>query len=64
VSSWGSSSSRGARSGGQWLAASLECFNALDAAEPTGAGYSQDRGVVINTQSPIILPSIGIEGGL
>ena len=51
-------------SGGQWLAGTLECFNTLDKAEPTGEDYVPAVGLVPRTQSPIILPSIGIEGGL
>jgi hypothetical protein len=51
-------------SGGQWIAATLECFNALDKPEPIGADYSPGAGVTIRTQSPIILPSLGVEGGL
>jgi TonB family protein len=50
--------------GGQWLAATFECFNALDKAEPIGGNYSTVTGLTIRTQSPIILPSFGLEGGL
>ncbi len=49
--------------GGQWLAGTLECFNVLDKAEPIGADYVPSAGPVVQTQSPIILPSVGIEGG-
>jgi TonB family protein len=49
---------------GQWLALTLECFNALGAAEPTSAAYSSDAGLTIERQSPIVLPSFGVEGGL
>jgi hypothetical protein len=49
--------------GGQWLAATLECFNVLDKAEPTSDSYVPGRGVVVLDQSPIILPSVGLEGG-
>jgi hypothetical protein len=51
-------------SGGQWIAATFECFNALDKAEPIGGDYSPAAGLTIRTQSPIILPSFGLEGGL
>jgi TonB family protein len=51
-------------SGGQWLAVTFECFNALDKAEPIGGDYSPATGLTIRTQSPIILPSFGLEGGL
>jgi hypothetical protein len=51
-------------SGGQWLAATFECFNALDKAEPTGGSYSAATGLTIRTQAPLIFPSFGLEGGL
>ncbi|HXX66646.1 MAG TPA: TonB family protein [Polyangiaceae bacterium] len=51
-------------SGGQWLTASLECFNIFDRGEPTGDQYVPGQGLEIVYQSPIILPSIGLEGGL
>jgi TonB family protein len=50
--------------GGQWVTATLEGFNVLDKAEPTGKMYTPAFGLVLNEQSPIILPSIGIEAGL
>jgi hypothetical protein len=50
--------------GGHWLTATFECFNALDKAEPIGADYSPATAVTIRTQSPIILPSFGLEAGL
>ena len=50
-------------SNGKWLRATLECFNVIDKPEPIAADYSLRDGVVIRTQSPIILPSIGLEGG-
>jgi TonB family protein len=50
--------------GGQWISGTLEGFNVLDKAEPTSASYLPAAGVVINHQSPIILPSIGVEAGL
>jgi TonB family protein len=50
--------------GGQWLGATFECFNALGKAEPIGGNYSPDTGLSIRTQSPIILPSFGVEGSL
>jgi hypothetical protein len=51
-------------SGERWLTLSLECFNVFDRAEPTSATYSPEQGLGIVHQSPIILPSIGIEAGL
>ncbi len=48
---------------GKWLSATAECFNLLRKAEPVGADYSLRQGVTIVTQSPIILPSVGIEAG-
>ncbi len=49
---------------GKWLAGTLECFNTFDRAEPSGDEYVPGRGLVVLDQSAIILPSIGIEGGL
>jgi TonB family protein len=49
--------------GGQWLAATLECFNVFDQAEPIGASFIPGGGLAIEHQSPIILPTIGAEGG-
>lgn len=49
---------------GKWLAATLECFNTFDKPEPSGDAYVAGRGLVVLNQSAIILPSIGIEGGL
>jgi hypothetical protein len=49
--------------GGRWLAGTLECFNALDKAEASGATYSSQQGLGYNYQSPIILPTVGVEGG-
>lgn len=51
-------------SGGQWLTLSLECFNIFDRGEPTGDRYVPGHGFEVLYQSPIILPSIGLEGGL
>lgn len=48
----------------KWLAGTLECFNTFDKAEPSGDEYVPGRGLVVLNQSAIILPSIGIEGGL
>jgi TonB family protein len=48
---------------GKWLAATLECFNVFDKAEPTGDALSPAGGLVVTDQSPIILPTIGAEGG-
>lgn len=47
--------------GGQWIEASLECFNILDKSEPTGVDYSTKNGLSVTGQSPIILPSVGVE---
>jgi TonB-dependent receptor-like protein/TonB-like protein len=49
--------------GGQWLTASLECFNVFDKAEPTSDQYVPGQGVAVEYQSPIILPSLGLEAG-
>jgi hypothetical protein len=49
---------------GKWLAGTVECFNTFDKAEPSGDEYVPGRGLVVLNQSAIILPSIGIEGGL
>jgi hypothetical protein len=48
---------------GQWLAGTLECFNALYRSEEVGTNYSSAGGLTPNVQSPVILPSVGIEGG-
>jgi hypothetical protein len=50
--------------GGQWLGGTLECFNVFDRAEPIGNSYVAGQGLRINYQSAIILPSVGVEGGL
>jgi TonB family protein len=49
--------------GGRWLAGTLECFNTLDKAEPTGDTYTPGSGLTVTYQSPIILPTVGAEGG-
>jgi TonB family protein len=50
--------------GGAWLGATLECFNTFDKPEPTGDTWDAvHRKPVPDYQSPIILPSIGAEGG-
>ena len=49
--------------GGRWLAGTLECFNALYKSEPIGVNYSPQEGLSVASQSPVILPSIGVEGG-
>jgi hypothetical protein len=51
-------------SGDRWLGATLECFNVFDKAEPVGDEYVPGKGVRIDYQSAIILPSIGVEGGM
>jgi TonB family protein len=64
---------------GAWLGATLECFNTFDKAEPIGDQFVPGGGSkyaitingrpvvvdgsVITDQSPIILPSVGVEGG-
>jgi hypothetical protein len=50
-------------SGGQWIAGTIEVFNGLDQGEVTSVTYSPDRGMGLNKQNPIILPSVGIEAG-
>jgi hypothetical protein len=47
----------------QWLTGTVECFNVFDRAEPTSAQVTGRDGLRVVTQSPIILPSIGLEGG-
>jgi len=49
--------------GDAWISGTLECFNALDKAEPINVHYSQQAGLGVVTQSAIILPSVGVEGG-
>lgn len=55
---------------GQWLAATLECFNVLAEAEPVGdrsgarPATPTPNDVEVTYQSAIILPTIGLEGGL
>jgi hypothetical protein len=49
---------------GKWLAATLECFNTLDKAEPIGLSYGPSTGLTTRYESPLILPSIGLEGGI
>jgi hypothetical protein len=50
--------------GGAWIGATLECFNTFDKAEPTNDRWDPVRmRVVAVDQSPIILPSVGLEGG-
>jgi TonB family protein len=49
--------------GGKWLAGTVESFNTLYASEQTGTSYSPAAGLSANVQSPVILPSVGIEGG-
>jgi|HubBroStandDraft_2_1064218.scaffolds.fasta_scaffold03751_5 TonB family protein len=51
-------------SGDRWLGATLECFNVFDKAEPVGDEYVPGHGLKIDYQSAIILPSIGVEGGM
>jgi len=48
---------------GRWLAGTVECFNTLYKDEPIGTSYGPQQGLTINTQSPVILPSVGLEGG-
>jgi TonB family protein len=49
--------------GGRWLAGTIECFDVFNRPEPIGVDYAPGVGLSIRKQSPIILPSIGIEGG-
>jgi TonB family protein len=48
---------------GAWFGLTLECFNTFDKAEPTDDTWAPGRGVVTRYQAPIILPSVGLEGG-
>jgi TonB family protein len=48
---------------GQWLTVSLEAFNATDQAEPIG-NTCQNGHSFVQTQTPIVLPTLGLEGGL
>jgi len=48
---------------GRYLTLSMECFNATNNAEPIGKTYTPGAGLVTNTQSPVILPSVGVEVG-
>lgn len=48
--------------GGPWLAASLEGFNVTDQAEPIGSDCVNGKPSV-QYQTPIILPTLGLEGG-
>jgi TonB family protein len=48
---------------GAWIAATLEWFNALLADEKMQKYWDPMRGVVEDSQSPLTLPSIGIEAG-
>jgi TonB family protein len=47
--------------GGQWLTASVEAFNATDQAEPIG-NACQNGHSLVQTQTPIVLPTLGLEG--
>jgi hypothetical protein len=49
---------------GRWLGATLECFNVFDRREPVGDDYVPGQGVTLSYQSAIILPSVGLEGGI
>jgi hypothetical protein len=57
---------------GAWFGATLECFNTFDAGEPVGDAVLQTNTpivapgyppIVASYMTPIILPSIGVEGG-
>jgi hypothetical protein len=50
-------------SSGAWIAATLEWFNALLAEEKMQKYWDPMLGVVEDTQSPLTLPSVGIEAG-
>jgi hypothetical protein len=54
---------RWAFAGGRWLAATLEAFNALAKGEATSAVYTPESGLAPHVESPIVLPSLGLEGG-
>ncbi len=49
---------------GRWLAIAFECFNALGAAEPTGAQWAPASGVSLTRQAPLVFPSFGVSGGM
>jgi hypothetical protein len=49
--------------GGRWLAGTVECFNALGNAQPSGTSYSPAGGLAVRYASAIVLPSVGVEGG-
>jgi hypothetical protein len=49
--------------GGQWITGALECFNVLDVAEPIGDEVGPGGAIVVRNQSPIILPTVAVEGG-
>ncbi len=46
-----------------WIGGSIEWFNATLSSEVTGASYSPDAGITMDTMSPLTLPSLGVEGG-
>ncbi len=48
---------------GRWLAATIECFNATDNAQPTATTYTPQQGLVVSSSSAIVLPSVGVEAG-
>jgi hypothetical protein len=47
----------------KWLTAVVEVFNGTYQGETTGTNYTPQQGLTLSTHSPIILPSIGLEGG-
>jgi hypothetical protein len=49
--------------GGQWITSALECFNVFDVAEPIGDEIGPGGAIVVRNQSPIILPTVAVEGG-
>jgi hypothetical protein len=50
-------------SSGTWIAVTLEWFNALLAEEKMQKYWDPMLGVVEDSQSPLTLPSIGVEAG-
>jgi hypothetical protein len=51
------------RASGGPPAGTIECFDIFNRPEPIGVDYAPGVDLSIRKQSPIILPSIGIEGG-
>ncbi len=49
--------------GGRWLGFTVDCFNATDQGEATSEQFSPAQGFYVHKQNPIILPSVGVNGG-